>query len=819
MIKNYFKIAFRNFRKHKLFTLINIIGLTIGISAALVIYLIVHFDFTFDKHHPDGDRIYRVTSHYGYNGESGYNDGVTAALPLAVKGEISGLDESAPLRTMYQPNILVPNGSKAPAKFKNQEDVILADGRFFNIFTYHWLAGSAETSLKAPFQVVLTAKQAKIYFPALSYNQMLGKQVIYGDSIKTSVSGIVADLQGNTDITFHDFISYGTIYRVPAIKDDVNEKQWGATSSSSQFYIKLAKNVTSENVERQMNDLIKKRNPDMKQNSVDFHKFILEPLSDLHFNGNFNVYSNGRVASKVTLYSLLLIALFLLLLGCINFINLTTAQASQRAKEIGIRKTMGSSRKQLIVQLLSETLVITLLSVIIAVGLSPVLLKLFADFIPKGVEANLLQLPIIAFLILLTITVSLLSGFYPAIVLSAFKPAAVLKNQVNTPGGKSRNAWLRKSLTVTQFVIAQFFIMATVLVSKQIYYVMHKDLGFKKDAIIAIETPFKKANTTNRQVLMNKLGAIPQIEMTSYGDEQPSSDNTNSYGISYKDGKKEIKSDLQVKYGDANYPKVYQFKLLSGRNLRMDDSSKAIVVNASYAKLIGFKDPSDAEGTYVEFNGANTEIVGVIADFFQESLRNSIKPLGIVWPDKYHDRFIHIALKPETAGGNEWKKAIDGMQKAWKEVYPEDDFEYHFVDERIAKFYESEQHTSKLLSWATGLSIFISCLGLLGLAMYTTNLRTKEIGVRKVLGATVTQIVTLLSTELVWLVLLAFVVVTPIAWIVMHKWMQNFTYRTTISWWVFALSGGGMLLTALVTLSFQTIKAAIANPARSLKSE
>jgi len=653
MIRNYLKIAFRNFRKHKLFTLINIVGLTIGISAALVIYLIVHFDFTFDKHHPDGDRIYRVVSHYGYNGESGYNDGVTAALPLAVKGEVSGLAESAPFRTIAQPNVVVPNGNKAPAKFRNQADVILADGRFFNIFTYQWLAGSAKTSLQAPFQVVLTAKQAKIYFPKLNYSQMLGKQIIYGDSIKTSVSGIVADLQGNTDITFHDFISYATIYRVAAIKDDVNEKQWGATSSSSQFYIKLNKNVTAENVQRQMNDLIKRRNPDLKQNSVDFHKFILEPLSDLHFNGNFNTYGNGRVANKTTLYSLLVIALFLLLLGCINFINLTTAQASQRAKEIGIRKTMGSSRKQLVIQLLSETFVITLFSVIIGVGLSPVILKLFADFIPKGVEADLLQLPIIAFLILLTFTVSLLSGFYPAIVLSGFNPVAVLKNQVNTSTSKTRNAWLRKSLTVTQFVIAQFFIMATVLVSKQIYYVTHKDLGFKKNAIITIETPFKSINTNNRQVLMDKLNAMPQIEMMSYGDDPPSSDNTNSYGINYKDGKKEIKSDLQVKYGDPNYLKVYQFKLLSGRNLRMGDSSKSIVVNASYAKLIGFKDPSDAEGTYVEFNGANTEIVGIIADFFQESLRNSVKPLGIIWPDKYHNRVIHIALKPETAGGNE----------------------------------------------------------------------------------------------------------------------------------------------------------------------
>ncbi|WCT10758.1 ABC transporter permease [Mucilaginibacter jinjuensis] len=817
MIKNYFKIAFRNFRKHKLFTLINIVGLTIGISAALVIYLIVHFDFTFDKFHPDGDRIYRVVSNYGYNGESGYNAGVTTALPAAVKGEISGLAESAPIRLMYDPNVIIQNGEKAAAKFKKQSDVILADGRFFNVFAYKWLEGSAKSALASPFQVVLSAKQAKLYFPGLNYSQMIGKQVVYEDTIKTTVSGIVANFKENTDITFHDFISFSTIQRVKSLKDDVSEN-WGATSYASQFYVKLNNKVTAQNVQRQMNDLFKRRNPKVEQSTNNFHKFILQPLSDLHFNNDFAGY-NTHIANKTTLYSLLLIALFLLVLGCINFINLTTAQASQRAKEIGIRKTMGSSRKQLIVQLLSETFIITLLAVILAISITPGILKLFADFIPKGVQANLLQVPVVAFLLILTIAVSLLSGFYPAIVLSAFKPVAVLKNQTNTATGKTRNAWLRKSLTVTQFVIAQFFIMATILVSKQIYYVMHKDLGFKKDAIIIVETPYKTMLTNKKQIFINKLAGMPQIATLSVGDQPPSSDNWNSYEAIYKDGKKEIKTSLQIKSGDANYLKVYHLKLLSGRNLRLGDSSKSILVNANYAKSIGFKNPGDATGTYINYNGSNTEIIGVLADFYQESLRGAIKPLGVIYPEMYHDRFIHIALKPETAGGNEWKTAIGSLQKAWRETYPEDDFEYHFFDEKIAKFYESEQHTSQLLSWATGLSIFISCLGLLGLAMYTTNLRTKEIGVRKVLGATVTQIVTLLSTELVWLVVLAFVLVTPVAWLVMHKWMQNFTYRTTISWWVFALSGAGMLLTALITLSFQTIKAAIANPARSLKSE
>ncbi|WP_428331290.1 FtsX-like permease family protein [Mucilaginibacter sp.] len=816
MIKNYFKIALRGFWRHKVFTLINIIGLSIGISAALVIYLIVHFDFTFDNFHPDKDRIYRVVTNYTFSGEANYNSGVTGPLPDAVKNEVTGLETSAPFFTQGEANVTVTQNKK-PEKFKHNTGVVFAGPEFFGIIQYKWLAGSAKSSLNGPYQLVLTSAQGKKYFPSLSYDQMLGKQVIYEDTIKTTVTGIVQEFTENTDITFHDFISFETMKVNNDLKQQLTE--WGGTTSNSQFFIKLLPKTTVKNIEGQLNALLKKHNPPKAENKGSTQDFHLQPLGDLHFNSKYGTFDTSP-ANKTTLYGLMVIALFLLLLGCINFINLTTAQAGQRSKEIGIRKTMGSTRGQLIFQYLSETFIITLFAVLIAVALTPLILKLFADFIPKGLTANFFHQPdLILFLFVLTVVVSLLSGFYPALVLSGYKPILVLKNQAYAGTSKTRNVWLRKSLTVTQFVIAQFFIMATVLVSKQIYFALHTDLGFKKDAIIYVYTPWKDRSQGHKQILLDKIRSLPQVALVSVGGDIPSSNGWNSQEITYKDGKKEIKTDLQTKTGDENYIKVYGIKLLAGRNITMADTASGMLINSNYAHILGFKDVKQAIGKMIDF-GKKKQIVGVIADFHQASLHAAIKPLAIYPSAKFNNGTIHIALRPQTANdGGDWKKAIAAIGETWKQVYPDDDFDYHFFDETVAKFYNTEQHTSTLLTWATGLSIFISCLGLLGLAIYTTNQRTKEIGVRKVLGASVAQIVTLLSTELIWLILLAFVVVTPIAWYAMNKWMESFVDRTAISWWIFAISGAAMLLAAVFTSSFQTIRAAIANPVKSLRSE
>ncbi|TSJ44184.1 FtsX-like permease family protein [Mucilaginibacter corticis] len=813
MIKNYFKIALYNFRRHKLLTFINVIGLSIGISASLVIFLIVYHDFTFDKFHKDKERIYRVVTDYMFSGEPFYNKGVTGRLPDAVKNEVTGIENSAPV---YLQNYKVNIPGPSEIKLKNVDDIVYADKRYFDIFSYTWLAGSA-TALNQLNQVVLSADQAKKYFPALSYQDMLGKQVVYDDSIRTTVCGIIEPFTENTDFKFHDFISYATIQTNKNLKEQ--QSQWAATNGSSQFFVKLtpASNVTG--IEQQLRKVLLKYQPDQKGKDGYKTNFRLQALNDIHFNENYHAISTEAV-NKPTLYGLMVIGLFLLALACINFINLTTAQASQRTKEIGIRKTMGSTRLQLIGQFLSETFFVTLLAVIISVALVPVVLKLFSGFISAEVKFNLLSQPVILlFALVLLVVVSFISGFYPALVLSRYQPVKILKNQFSATEGTGRS-WLRKSLTVTQFAIAQFFIIATLVVSKQIYYALHKDLGFKKEAIVYINIPWKNQDAHLKQVFINKIKSLSQVELVSLGGDVPSSGGWSSNDVSYRDGKKEIKTELYHKSGDENYIKIYQIKLLAGRNIKQSDTSSAMLINTTYAHILGFTNPADAIGKLVFFDKTQKrEIVGIVGDFHQASLHAPIKPMAIYPEDMRYQGTFHIALKPQNAGGNDWKTAIAKVQAAWKSIYPDDDFDYHFFDESIIGLYNKEQHISQLLSWATGLSVFISCLGLFGLAVFTTNQRTKEIGVRKVLGASVTQIVTLLSTELVYLVMLSFVIICPVSWLAMHKWMQGFADRTSFSWWIFAISGAGIFFTALFTLSFQTIKAAIANPVKSLRSE
>jgi putative ABC transport system permease protein len=822
MIRSYFKIALRGFWKHKLFTLINIIGLSIGISASLVIYLIVHYDFTFDKFHKDSDRIYRVVSDFKFQGNMSHSYGVTAPMAAGIKNNVTGVELIAPLYTLTS-DVTVNGKHNEPVKFKGQDHITLADQNYFKIIHYTWLAGSPTAALNGPYQVVLTSERAKIYFPSLSYEQMLGKTVTY-DTLKTTVSGIVQTIKENTDFSCHDFISYSSAKPKNKLGMDMQLTNWGSTNSASEVFIKLYPKVSAAKIRAQVNAMYKKNNPqspdDLKNGSE--RSYTIQPLSDIHFDQTYGTFDFSGPASKSRSYMLLAIAGFLLLLGCINFINLTTAQATQRAKEIGIRKTMGSSRTQLVTQFFSETFLITLFAVIISIGLAPLILKLFSDFVAPGVKADYIHQPdIFLFLFLLTVVVGILSGFYPALMLSGYKPVQVLKNQAQSGSSKTRNAWLRKSLTVSQFVIAQFFIMATMLVSKQIYYALHKDLGFKKDAIVYLETPYKKRTAAINRVFENKLQSLPGIARVSLGFEPPSSDGTNTTIMVYKDGKKDITTPVELKFCDENYIPLYHIKIIAGRNIMAGDTGRGFVINEKYARALGFTNPNDAMGKMIGSNGKKLRIVGVVADFYTHSLQSPISPVAILsaGDGNFYNGVIHIALRPETAGGGEWQKTIAAMGKAWKEMYPDDDFNYQFYDKSIEQFYGQEKQTSTLLTWATGLSILISCLGLLGLAIYTTGQRTKEIGVRKVLGASVAQIVRLLSTELILLILLAFVIVAPLAWWAMNKWMDSYAEKTTISWWIFAASCAGMLFIALFTSAFQTVKAAVANPVRSLRSE
>lgn len=820
MIKNYLIIALRNVWRNKIFSLINISGLAIGISSALVIYLIVQFEFSFDKFRKDKDRIYRVVSDNTFPGGVVFkNSGVPMPMPPALRNDITGIDIATHFVNAYEAKVSISYpGTQSPAEFKKQTKIVYADEFYFRLLEYDWLAGSMQSALKDPFQVVITESRAKNYFGNLSFTDIIGRQIIYNDSVKTTVTGIVKDPeQKATDFLFKEFISLATVMTT-GLKAHFGSDNWGSINSSSQLFVKLSEGTTPEQVEAQLPGLRKKyRDPSREDNT----RNRLQALTEIHVNAEYDVFDQ-RQSHKPTLYGLLAVAVFLLLLGCINFINLTTALAGQRAKEIGIRKTLGSGKGQLIFQFLSETFLFTFLATVLSIIITPWLLNIFSDFIPPEITFNSINQPHVwIFLILLVLLMTVFSGFYPAWILTKFQPVTALKNQVQPGGTQSRKAWLRKTLTVTQFVIAQFLVIATLVVSKQINYSLNKDLGYKKDAIVFFRAPwnfFADKKDNRRFVLFEKIKEIPGIEKISMGGSAPAHQGSSSSTLKMNNGKNVIELMVETVNADPVYFEIYKMKLVAGKFPERSDTLKEYLINESYTRALGFSNPAEAIGKFIERGENKIPVVGVLADFHSKSTHEPIKPLAYssVGQNSYA---IHLALKPQHNAPGQWRASLAKIENEFKKIYPEEEFQYQFFDASIAAFYKKEQDISRLLTWAAGLCIFISCLGLLGLVIYTTHARTKEIGVRKVLGASVTQIVSLLSKDLALLVLIAFIIASPLAWLAMNKWLQDFVYRTNISWWVFAVCGASMLMISIIVLSIRTIRAAMANPVKSLRTE
>lgn len=824
MLKNYFMIAIRNFWKQKIFSLINVSGLAIGISAALVIYLLVQFEFSFEKFRKDNDRIYRVVTDMTFPGESVFrNSGVPIPMAKAMRSDLTGIETATHFLTTYDTKVSIPvAGSQSPAEFRKQTSVIYADEFYFTLFEYEWLAGSEQTALKDPYQVVITEERAQTYFGNLPVHDIIGKQITYDDSVRTTVAGIIKEPTNKaTDFRFKEFISLATAEATGLI-EQVGGNDWGSITSASQLFLKLKKDTKPEQLNPQFLALREKYR-DKKAQEKDDTKHHLQSLNTIHFDATYGSFDNSRQAHKPTLYGLLAVALFLLLLGCINFINLTTAQSAQRAKEVGIRKTLGSGKRELIFQFLSETFILTLLATILSIAILPWLLKIFSDFIPPEINfSSINQTHVWIFLLLLVLVMTAFSGFYPALILTKFKPVTVLKNQLHAGTVKTRKAWLRKSLTITQFVIAQFLVIATLVVSKQINFSLNKELGYKKDAIVYFPTVwnfFSDKPDNRRFALLEKIKEMPEVEKVSLASHSPAHQGSSSTTMKVDNGKKEIELMTEVMNADPEYFDIYKLKLLGGRFPVQSDTLKEYLVNESFTKSFGFLNPEDAIGKPVKKNNKLIPIVGVLKDFHTKSTHDPIKPVAYASARK-NSYNIHLALKSQAGSPGLWKHGLEKIEKEFQKLYPEDpDFNYKFFDETIAAFYKKEQDVSRLLKWAAGLCIFISCLGLLGLVIYTTNTRTKEIGVRKVLGASVVQIVSLLSKDLLSLVMIAFIIATPLAWLAMSNWLQDFAYRTNISWWVFAACGIGMLMIALVLLSIRTIRAALTNPVKSLRTE
>lgn len=796
MIRNYIRIALRNLWKNRLMSLVNILGLSVGISAALVIWMIVHYDLSFDRFHKNGDRMYRIVSTLNFSRMIINTSGVPIPMVDELRSQSPGVEKLA-LVYQYSPNVKV--GDRG---FGVQKQIAFAEPDYFSVIGYKWLYG-APSVLKQPSQVVLTEARAQQYFPGTALPDVIGRQITYDDSVRVSVGGIVKSLEGRTDFAFQEFVSLQTLTSDKGMKDMRGWDQWNNFNSAIGVFLRLRPGVSPETVNAQLMAIAKKHADKDSKN-----KYYLQALKDIHFDAGIGMFDQ-RQASMSVIYKLSALVVFLLLLGCINFVNLQTAQAGERAKEIGIRKSLGSSKGRVIGQFLGESFVLAAFAAVLSVLMVPGILAAFDSFIPDGVTMALLaEWQVFLFIPVLVLLVGLAAGIYPAFVLSRFDAVTVLKNQVHGIKSKAR---LRQVLTVTQFCIALVLIMATVVVGEQTRYAYKKDLGFDKDARFFLRAPGMQHNAGP---LKSLLEAIPEVDKLAFGFSPPSSGGTSTTNMSFGTGEMAENTMIEIKYIDENYIPFYNIRLLAGRNLLPSDTAREVIVNESYARAAGFGKPEEAVGQLLTLRDKKKPVVGVVADFHTKGMHSKIPPL-VLSTDAYNKVMLHVGLRKDA----DMQKTMGKIKAAWLKVFPDYEFKPTFVDESVASFYDGENRLSQLLRWATGVAIFISCLGLLGLAVYATRQRTKEIGIRKVLGASVASIVMLFSKDVTKLVCIAAFIASGIAWYAMDKWLQGFAYRIDIPWWVFPGAAGAALALALATVAAQALKAAMVNPVQSLRSE
>lgn len=812
MLKNYFKIALRYFKRNKLYTTINVLGLSVGIAACLVISLIINYENSFDKFWKDKDQIYRVYANFTGVFES-VNRGVPTAVAPWVKENLTGVEEVVPFHTWSAP-VVIPSSDGSQREWERQRRIAIAGPAYFRVFSkYKWLAGSPEESLGKPNQVVLTPEKAELYFGLDQPELALGRTIQYKDSIFAAVSGILVHPEQSTDFDFKEFISFSTIASSP-LKNEIWVNNWNSTNSSSQLFVKLDGTKSAAEVETL---LLGAKETYIEQNKDAGYvaEYLLQPLSDLHFNAELRIFDSSRsVAHKPTLWLLSLVAGLLLLIAAINFINLETAQSLRRAKEVGVRKVLGGTRRELILQFLSSTFLLTLVSILIAATLAQWALGYYDNFIPEGLTFNLLHPNTLAIMGLLTILVCLVAGAYPAFILSAFRPARALKDQVIQSGKSGGSVHLRRGLVVFQFVIAQVLIFGTLTVGQQIRFLLNKDMGFEKEAIVYFDLP-RRDTTHRKQVLLEELKRIPEVQAISNHSALPAESGYSTTIVKYAKEGEELSHNVHQKMGDTAFVNLFEIELIAGRNIRFSDTIQEMLINETYLHLLGYEDPHAMIGQSLDLGRKEVPVVGVVADFHIQPLYEPIKPTMILGRT---GNTISVKLHKEVES-RDYAATLAKVENQWKQLYPNEDFRHRFVDEDIAKFYEREQETAQLVHTATSIAIFICCLGLFGLISFTTSQRTKEIGIRKILGASVMHLMGILTKNFLWLVLIALLIASPIAWWASRRWLEDFAYTVDIAWWQFLVVGLIGMGIAMLTVSFHSIRAATANPVESLRYE
>lgn len=808
MFKNYLKSAWRNIEKHKAFFALNFIGLYISVVACLLIGLIILHETSFDKS-TNNLSVYRIVKSNERTGGKTY--GPVTPYPLATSLRIAMPDEKLISQIHFQKEDVISFENK---KFKT-ENIVFADSIFPKIFSLSVKQGNVQRALAEPGFVILTEATAHKFF---GNEDPVGKRIKIANLIDLQVAAVIANAPANSHLQYNILVPYASLR--PEFIGGLPLDQWGLNASGF-TYIGLSSPNKVQQVRASLASIAERN----LNNSDDGTKttFNLQPLTDIHYNQLYAGNNPSYTINYSYLYLIGAIGLFLILAACINYTNLSTALAIKKSKEVGVRKTMGATRHHLIKQFLSETFLLTALVFITAALSVGLFLPLLNRFLDKNIPLNWLHINSALLLIITWLAVSLLSGLYPAFVLSGFSPIAALKNKIVSP--KTSVITLRRGLVVFQFLTAQILIIGAIVVAKQMHFIQSQPLGFSKNNVVNIGLPENKAEQL--KLLTDKISSIPGVSSVSLSLGAPITENDAFTSFNRKEKYASEKLDVEVKAADKNYLSTYGLKLIAGRWYDENDERKiaeavpdslkqyAFVLNETAVKSLGFSSAQDALGKYVTFgmNDISAAVIGVVKDYNTSSLHNVVKPVLMVeFPFFYYNAGIKLT-------GGYSASTLSAIEKTWSSVFTDQLFESSFLDEHIASLYKNEKRTQQLFYLFTFLSIVINVLGLVGLLSFMIEQKTKEIGIRKVLGASVKHISFILSKDFLQLIIIAFFIAAPVAWLLMNKWLQDFAYRTTISWWVFAVAVCAALLITCIAVGFQTIKAAIANPVKSLRTE
>jgi putative ABC transport system permease protein len=810
MIKNYFKMAWRNLMKYKFISFINLFGLTMGLACCLLITVYILHETSFDKYNKNANRVYRVTRTFNNK------DGVVS-LRLGTIAPAFG-----PLITNYFPDIqkmtrLLPNG-KTPMRYGekifNEERVFFADENLFDVFSVNVVKGNPQKALLDPYSIMLTEDAAKKYF---GDEDPINKVIRMNNQLNLKVTGIYKSFPGNAHMHPELMVSFNTL------KDTIvyGEKQLQTSFGNNSFltYLLLPENYPAKNIEAQFPAFL-----DAKVNlgrtsatvsTSSMTKLGLQKLTDIHLRSHldYEAEENGDI-TRVYIFSA--IALIILLIACINYMNLSTARSTLRAKEIGIRKVAGATRAELIAQFLSESVLVSSMAMVLAMAAATLILPSLNKLsgLHLSIEPLLHWQWIILFL-LIPFIVGILSGIYPALFMSAFQPAKTLKGLFRV-GGKTIS--LRKALVVSQFGISIVLIITTAIVFQQLNYLQNAKMGYNKDHVLVL--PYYFNSNSQYESFRNELLTANGVRNMGRSSRVPTGRLLDSQNAASESGDSLQPVNTELKYlaTDHDFIPSYGIEMAAGRNFSRSftTDTSGFVINEATVQTLGWGTPDKAIGKNFKYGNVKGKIIGVVKDFHFESLHQRIVPLVMLLLKPEQNFYNQLSVKMNS---NNMEGSVKSLEKLWRSYLPEIPFEFNFMDDNFNKLYVAEQRQSKLFSIFACIAIFIACLGLLGLSSFAITQRVKEIGIRKVLGAGTGTIVVLLSKDFLKLVVIAALIAFPVAWFAMDKWLADFAYRISISWWIFIVAGIIAAAIALITVSIQAIKAAMANPVKSLRTE